>query len=111
MLVLSRQEREEIVIGDYRTVMAQLSPEEERVLRGCSEPVLAALAARLIETLGKPIRHRTYEIRRSSVRHGITAPKDIPVHREEVFDALTGRDPNAPCAIGLPAGLRGKGTD
>lgn len=28
------------------------------------------------------------EVRGDKVRLGITAPKDVPVHRKEVFDAL-----------------------
>ncbi len=32
------------------------------------------------------------EIRGDKVRLGIVAPKDIPVHRQEVYDAIHGKD-------------------
>ena len=32
------------------------------------------------------------EIRGDKVRLGIVAPKDVPVHRQEVFDAIHGKD-------------------
>jgi carbon storage regulator len=34
------------------------------------------------------------EIRGDKVRLGIVAPRDIPVHRLEVFEAINGTDPN-----------------
>lgn len=33
------------------------------------------------------------EIRGDKVRLGIVAPKEVPVHRQEVFDAIHGRAP------------------
>lgn len=32
------------------------------------------------------------EIRGDKVRLGIIAPKDVPVHRQEIFDAIHGRE-------------------
>lgn len=32
------------------------------------------------------------EIRGDKVRLGIIAPKDVPVHRQEIFDAIHGKD-------------------
>ncbi len=32
------------------------------------------------------------EIRGDKVRLGIVAPKEVPVHRQEVFDAIHGKD-------------------
>lgn len=34
------------------------------------------------------------EIRGDKVRLGIVAPKEVPVHRQEVFDAIHGREPS-----------------
>jgi carbon storage regulator len=36
------------------------------------------------------------EIRGDKVRLGIVAPKEVPVHRQEVFDAIHGKDPGDP---------------
>lgn len=33
------------------------------------------------------------EIRGDKIRLGITAPKDVPVHREEVYQAIHGSNP------------------
>lgn len=33
------------------------------------------------------------EIRGDKVRLGIVAPKEVPVHRQEVFDAIHGKQP------------------
>ena len=35
------------------------------------------------------------EIRGDKVRLGIVAPKEVPVHRQEVFDAIHGKAPGA----------------
>ena len=36
------------------------------------------------------------EIRGDKVRLGIVAPKEIPVHRQEVFEAIHGKSPSGP---------------
>src|ERR1700761_5260537 len=38
------------------------------------------------------------EIRGDKVRLGIVAPKEVPVHRQEVFDAIHGKGNSAPDA-------------
>lgn len=39
------------------------------------------------------------EIRGDKVRLGIVAPKDVPVHREEVYEAIHGTKPTIPTAV------------
>ncbi len=36
------------------------------------------------------------EIRGDKVRLGIVAPKDVPVHRQEVYEAIHGKGPAIP---------------
>jgi carbon storage regulator len=38
------------------------------------------------------------EIRGDKVRLGIVAPKEVPVHRQEVFDAIHGKADQGPSA-------------
>ena len=39
--------------------------------------------------IGDDIRVMVIEIRGDKVRLGVVAPRDVPVHRHEVFDAIT----------------------
>lgn len=41
------------------------------------------------------------EIRGDKVRLGIVAPKDVPVHREEVYEAIHGSSPVVKPAVDL----------
>src|SRR5581483_5935776 len=43
------------------------------------------------------------EIRGDKVRLAIVAPKEVPVYRQEVFDAIHGREVCAPTPAPLPA--------
>jgi carbon storage regulator len=38
------------------------------------------------------------EVRGDKVRLGIVAPKDVPVHRQEVYEAIHGKDSTEPPA-------------
>ena len=54
------------------------------------------------------------EIRGDKVRLGIVAPKEVPVHRQEVFDAIHGKaaaasePPPAPPVAAKPADATGR---
>jgi carbon storage regulator len=41
-----------------------------------------------VVTIGDEIEVKVLEIKRNHVRLGITAPKQIPVHRREVYDRI-----------------------
>ncbi|MGL6096834.1 MAG: carbon storage regulator CsrA [Fimbriiglobus sp.] len=43
------------------------------------------------------------EIRGDKVRLGIVAPKDVPVHRDEVYEAIHGKKPGIAAAAPEPA--------
>jgi len=50
------------------------------------------------------------EIRGDKVRLGIVAPKEVPVHPQEVFDAIHGKDAAAPAptVTGKPVDTTGR---
>jgi carbon storage regulator len=56
---------------------------------------MLVLSRRLNETIviNDNIRVTVVEIRGDRVRLGITAPREVPVHREEVYQAIYGRRP------------------
>jgi carbon storage regulator len=64
MLVLSRKKNEAVVF-DLRDLDLESIPKEERI-----------------------IKLTVVEIRGDKVRQGVEAPRSIPCHRQEVFDAI-----------------------
>jgi carbon storage regulator len=51
------------------------------------------------------------EIRGDKVRLGIVAPKEVPVHRQEVFDAIHGKqasEPNVAPVVTKPSDSAGQ---
>lgn len=48
------------------------------------------------------------EIRGDKVRLGIVAPKDVPVHRQEVYEAIHGRSPEPTTVVVNPDGTDGR---
>ena len=48
--------------------------------------------------LGDRITITVVEIRGDKIRLGITCPAEVPVHRQEVFDAIHAKDEVAPAA-------------
>ena len=51
------------------------------------------------------------EIRGDKVRLGIVAPKEVPVHRQEVFDAIHGKSGAPAEATPAPAAVTAKPVD
>jgi carbon storage regulator len=50
------------------------------------------------------------EIRGDKVRLGIVAPKEVPVHRQEVYDAIHGKEASEP-ASSAPVVVNNKSAD
>jgi len=51
------------------------------------------------------------EIRGDKVRLGIVAPKEVPVHRQEVYDAIHGSKNASPPTPATPAVVANKSAD
>ena len=46
--------------------------------------------------IGEQVVVRVLGVRGGQVKVGVEAPRDLPVHREEIFDRIQGEQPN-PC--------------
>lgn len=53
--------------------------------------------------IGDDIKITVVEVRGEQVRLGITAPKDIPVHRQEIYEAIQHGEPRIGAAPAAPA--------
>jgi carbon storage regulator len=63
-------------------------------------PIMLVLSRKINESIviNSDIVITVVEIRGDKVRLGIVAPKDVPVHREEVYEAIHGSVPTKPKA-------------
>lgn len=91
MLVLSRGKNESIRFGNSRllTVVSVLQQDVGLVVRdfdGVSKPLM--LRVEVSADIGLGARVTLVGIRDSRARIGITCPKDLPVFREEVWNAI-----------------------
>jgi carbon storage regulator len=48
---------------------------------------------------------RVLRVSKDAVRLGVTAPADVPVHRQEVYDQIRDENRRAAAPSGLPASL------
>lgn len=85
MLVLARQRDETLTIGGEQTVHVDLTPGDLKALRQCTDPAFLDLSARLLAATAGPIEVTVVDIRGDKVRLGMAAPRDVAVHRKEVY--------------------------
>jgi carbon storage regulator len=80
-----------------------------RRLRSCKEAVVLVISRQRDESIviGDEIQVMVVDIRGDKVRLGITAPKPVSIHREEVYDAI--RRQNRAAAQVKPEDLSGLG--
>jgi carbon storage regulator len=65
---------------------------------------MLVLTRKLDETIviGDDIRITVVEVRHDQVKLGITAPRDIPVHREEVYKEIQEENRRAAAVVSVP---------
>jgi len=52
--------------------------------------------------INNDIRIVVVEIRGDKVRLGVEAPKEVPVHRQEVYEAIARGEPAPPAEVAVP---------
>jgi len=89
MLVLARQRDETIEIGDRAQTSVILSPADEAALKGCTDPALQDLAARLLDPTNRGVVLATVvDIRGDKVRIGLAGPRGVAFNRREVAESI-----------------------
>ena len=95
MLVLSRQKDESIIVGDTHVLVKEIQGDQVTLLTTNSvsnEMVSHTLHKNESCKPGDDSTIVVVEIRRinhtTKVRLGVEAPKEVPVHRKEIWDAI-----------------------